>query len=187
MSYRILSPRYTSLPMPAVSTVDASTPSLYWPSEADRAPTHCGNCGARLLRAHVPTADAPLVDVDCLLCSRTACELKHESLRPRQRVPFVDEPRLPSLKPRHPCADCGRSIQRSNVRCRDCHDAHREATGLTARIVVALGDGRPLPAAALARQLGTDHDTLRHAVRKARAQGRRIAMTAEGYRLEPTP
>lgn len=73
----VLGRRYTNLPLPPRSTVER----FYWPSERHLAPTHCGHCGAALLLGSVPTADAPLVDVDCLYCTRTACELAHDGLR----------------------------------------------------------------------------------------------------------
>lgn len=74
---RILTP---SLPLPRFTTV-GGVQRYSWPSQRHLTPTHCDHCGARLLLSDIPTADAPLVDVSCLYCSRVACELAHDGLR----------------------------------------------------------------------------------------------------------
>ena len=54
-----------------------------WPSERHKLPTHCTYCGGRRLLSVVPMKDAPLIDLDCYLCSRTMCELVADGYEPR--------------------------------------------------------------------------------------------------------
>lgn len=70
--------RTTLRPIPA----DLVRPArFYWPLERAKAPSHCDNCGVRLLVSDVPTADHPTTDVACWSCSRLACELVHDSMQ----------------------------------------------------------------------------------------------------------
>ena len=57
-----------------------------WPSERQYMPACCAHCGARLIRSDVPSAEHPVVDVDCYLCSRTMCELVADGWEPRRRI-----------------------------------------------------------------------------------------------------
>jgi biotin operon repressor len=200
----VLSARYTNMPLPQRSTVDAETPSIFWPSEAHLAPTHCGNCDARLLRAHVPTADSPLVDIDCLYCSRTAVELKHDSLRSRMTpaqfhaLPTQQGRRtaLPGPKPKpldqrisqRACPDCGAVIRSPYRRCRPCRTQHLTERGMVARLVVLLGHGEPRHANEIGRALGLTGGGVRKLIRRAQDSGRRVERTARGYyRLDVSP
>jgi hypothetical protein len=75
---RVLSPRSASLALPARTRPDG-VPSIRWPSQRHLAPRRCGNCNAALLRTVVPTAEEPMVDVECLYCSRVVVELRHDA------------------------------------------------------------------------------------------------------------
>lgn len=105
---------------------------FYWPSEAHLTPKQCGNCGARLIRGDIPTADAPLTDVTCLLCTQVACELQHDSLRqamtPAERfhaLPVVHLKRGPKPKGRS-CCDCSAPTARYDAeRCKPCANRYR--------------------------------------------------------------
>lgn len=120
-------------PLP-VSTV----PRFYWPSQRGRTPTHCGHCGARLLRNDVPTSEHPLTDVACLMCSRVACELVLDGLRQMTPAEFKALPHVRSggPKPIDPanlptCCDCGeRPATRRWRLCDDCLTARQKADAL---------------------------------------------------------
>lgn len=185
---RVLSNRDARLLMPRYSTVNG-VGRYRWPSQKHLTPTHCGGCGARLLLADIPTADDPLVDVACLACSRVACELASDAMRqPLTAEQFRTLPqRRRGSAPQHMCADCPRQILRENVRCRDCERTRRETQSVAARVVAALASGHAIRADALASQLGTTTDTLRHAIRQARQSGQPIVKGPQGYRLELLP
>jgi hypothetical protein len=182
----VLSARYTNLPLPERTTVDAGVPRFRWPSQKHLTPTRCGNCKARLLRSVAPTAEEPLVDVCCLYCSRVACELIADAMpRPMTAATFralpITQPKR--QKPRHPCADCGAQILRENVRCANCNAEHRAGKALATRIVMVLSKGVAMTAGELADTLGTDPGTLRDAISKARDGGRPIVRVGGKYRL----
>lgn len=102
-------------------------PSFLWPSQAHLTPARCGHCNARLLRNDIPTAERPLVDLDCLMCSRTACELKLESsIRPvPPPISFEDEQRRgrksAAAVANDDCANCKTGKRWAGRRlCREC-------------------------------------------------------------------
>jgi hypothetical protein len=78
----VLSSNHNGKRLPRYSTV-GRVERFRWPSQKLLAPTHCGNCAARLLLGRIPTAVEPLVDVACMLCTRVACELASDAMRAR--------------------------------------------------------------------------------------------------------
>lgn len=68
------------------------TPVIYYPSEAASIPERCGHCGARLLilSTDYPSRGFPRSDVTCYLCARDACELRHDSIRPKPLTEVVE-------------------------------------------------------------------------------------------------
>lgn len=187
----------------SIAPMPPRPPQFRWDNEAKTAPgapTHCGNCGARLLRSDVPTADYPSVDVTCLYCSRVACELiygatERPSLppdegprkrgRPRKRKaepePVAQVPRRPSMAR---CPDCrDRFIQHSRARCQQCWVALRRARGIETQLVAFLRNSEPLPTRNLAAMLGCSTDSLRQIARRARAHGIPVVSVAKRYRL----
>lgn len=93
--------RHPARPIAASTTVEGVA-RFRWPSERARVPTRCQREHCRgSLQADPPTADHPLTDVVCLLCSRVACELiaDNVTLRPVTAAEFAA---LPSQKKRGP-------------------------------------------------------------------------------------
>jgi hypothetical protein len=108
-------------------------PRYRWPSQKHLTPRRCANCGAALLRTDVPTAEAPVVDVACLLCTRVACELIADR-RP--------EPPRPEPLPSSACRDCGARPGRSCYAGR-CSPCERQAN--RKRPCIDCGGGKRLP------------------------------------------
>jgi hypothetical protein len=200
----VLAPTMRAIPMPSHSTTDATTPSLYWPSQADRMPTRCRHCTARLLvsPSDIPTATDPLHDITCLMCARVACQLQHDGLRDRipSRALPADAParigRPPTrmgrpvgtlAAPRHPCADCPTMVEADHERCRDCHNANRFTTSHAGRLVAILGDGVWRHRADLCLSLGVTVDGLKGAIDRARSAGHVVTYQRGFYRLEMAP
>lgn len=67
----------------AIPSDHVPPPRFRWPTDADRVPTTCGHCGARLLRGDLPTAERVIADIVCLMCSRVAGELVYDGTRER--------------------------------------------------------------------------------------------------------
>lgn len=120
-------------PIPA----DLVRPPRYrYPSQRSMIPQTCGHCGVRLLVSDAPTAEHPLIDLSCYLCSRIAAELLYDGIPQRPSNPIEIDPTLcldceerPRATGRRVCALCASrrrnaqtaaSIARGSVRCSDC-------------------------------------------------------------------
>lgn len=138
-------------------------PRFRWPLERHLTPTHCTNCGARLIVTDEPTASERLTDVACLMCSRVAAELISD-LAP---VPMTPEQfrALPIQQPKR-----GRPPSAVGT--------------LVTRIVRLLGHGVPMTADVLADSLNISAEQARNAVGDARKQGHDVIWTRLGYVVE---
>lgn len=170
-----------------------------YPSQRHLTPTHCGNCGARLIAGDVPTADAPLADLTCLLCSRHACVLVHDTMR-RPMTPAewkvipseqskVGRPEGTFTVERVACpGECGRLLDpRKQTHCRECNATLRAANALRTRVMLALDGGRPVHRTDLCLTLHITAYQLSNVVSNARHLGWRIAYADGFYTLEGRP
>lgn len=188
---RVLSQRYTSLPMPARTTPDG-TPSIKWPSERHLLKgLSCRHCGSLVIVDDIPTATAPMVDVACWTCSRIACELVHDGMRtpmtPEQfRALPIEQPRRgPRVKEDILCPDCKTvPIRPVSARCRECAAKRREELALKWRIVALLETGGAFRIQDLMARFDASADVVKWAIQGARRDGRRIVRKSGLYRME---
>lgn len=189
------SPSMNGKPMPA-----PAVPRYRYPSERHLLPTRCAHCGARLVVSDRPTTDHPAADLDCLLCSRTACELIADGAR---GVLTADSPspargRPPGIRPvsdrniYQPCPQCDvQPVRKGTACCRDCERRRRLMSGITTRLLLLLADGEPVHHSDLTQQLGCTYDALRAAVKRLLRDGYDVGTSGRDgrYRLrneEPT-
>lgn len=201
MTFQVLSARHAKIPLPRYSTAGQVERFLY-PSQRHLTPTHCGHCKARLLLSRVPTADEPLVDVECLYCARVVCELASDNLRPR--VPShalpVEEVRrgrppkpmpAPRTTPVKPCPSCGAAMTATHgvQHCLDCEKARRFDAGVQGRLLEILeAGGEPLHSQDLRDLLGVSDESLRTALTRVRQRGYPVVRSRGGrYSLEVRP
>jgi hypothetical protein len=100
-----------------------------YPSERTKLPTVCGHCGVRLLISDAPTADHPITDLSCLLCSRGACELVYDGLSTRVApIPTWQCRCGETVLEGEACADCARrEVRREQMRARRILEAQKRA------------------------------------------------------------
>lgn len=200
MTARLISPRSASLALPRYSTV-GQVQRFRWPSEKSLTPTHCGNCRAALIASDIPTAESPLADVACLMCSVVACELiadaMPEPMTPERfrALPTEQGKRkaTPGPKPKPvadrrsygACVDCKAVIRAKHERCRGCQQRYIEENGQVARLVAALGDGTTRHVSEIGQMLGLTGGGVRKVIQRALDKGRPITRPSYGYyRLE---
>lgn len=139
-------------------------PRFRWPLERHLTPTHCTNCGARLIVTDEPTASERLTDVTCLMCSRVAAELISD-LAP---VPMTPEQfrALPIQQPKR-----GRPPSMTEG-------------SAASRLIQLLSHGAPISTDTLSDVLGISLDAVRNAASDARKVGHDVIWVRGCYRLE---
>lgn len=178
--------RETVRPLPAGHV---RPPRFLWPSQRHMLPSRCRNCNALLLAPAPPTADDPIADVVCLMCSRVACELKADAMRKPLTAEEWQAPtdaRLPTRRPIGACTDCdGPTSGGDHLRCGDCVQIDRQQSALATRLAMLLSDGVARRKADLTTALGVPDNSVRHALYRAKQRGVQIVRGKGGmYRLE---